>query len=45
MGVKLTLVQGHQLRMLENIVLSRIFEPKRNEVTGDERQFHNQELH
>jgi hypothetical protein len=34
-----------QLRVFENRVLSRIFEPKRDEVTGDWRKLHNDELH
>jgi hypothetical protein len=31
--------------MFENRVLRRIFGPKRNEVTGDWRKLHNEELH
>jgi hypothetical protein len=31
--------------MFENRVLRRIFEPKRDEVTGDLRKLHNEELH
>jgi hypothetical protein len=31
--------------VLENRVLSRIFGPKRDEVTGDWRKLHNEELH
>jgi hypothetical protein len=31
--------------MLENRVLRRIFGPKRNEVTGEWRKLHNEELH
>jgi hypothetical protein len=31
--------------MLENRVLRRIFGPKRDEVTGDWRKLHNEELH
>jgi hypothetical protein len=36
MGVKrfLTLMKEHRLRVFENKVLSRIFGPKKNEVTG-----------
>jgi hypothetical protein len=36
MGVKigLTLREGHRLRVFENRVLGRIFEPKRDQVTG-----------
>jgi hypothetical protein len=35
----------HRLRVFENRVLSRIFGPKRDEVTGDWRQMHNEEIH
>jgi hypothetical protein len=31
--------------VFENRVLSRIFGPKRDEVTGDRRELHNEELH
>ena len=31
--------------MLENKVLSRIFGPRRDEVTGDWRRLHNEELY
>jgi hypothetical protein len=31
--------------MFENRVLRRIFEPKRDEVTGRWRKLHNEELH
>jgi hypothetical protein len=33
------------MRILENRVLRRIFGPKRDEVTGDWRKLHNEELH
>jgi hypothetical protein len=33
------------VRVFENRVLRRIFEPKRDEVTGDWRKLHNEELH
>jgi hypothetical protein len=33
------------LRGFENRVLRRIFGPKRDEVTGDWRKLHNEELH
>jgi hypothetical protein len=36
---------GHRLRVLENRVLRRIFGPKRDEVTGEWRKLHNEELH
>jgi hypothetical protein len=32
------------LRVFENRVLRRIFEPKRDEVTGELRKLHNEEL-
>jgi hypothetical protein len=34
----------HRLRVFENMVLRRIFGPKRDEVTGDWRRLHNEEL-
>jgi hypothetical protein len=33
------------LRVFENRVLRRIFGPKRNDVTGEWRKLHNEELH
>jgi hypothetical protein len=41
----LTLREEHRLRVSENRVLTRIFGPKRDEVTGKWRKFHNEELH
>jgi hypothetical protein len=41
----LTLREEHRLRVFENRVLRRIFGPKRDEVTGEWRQLHNEELH
>jgi hypothetical protein len=41
----LTLREEHRLRVYENRVLRRIFVPKRDEVTGDWRKLHNEELH
>jgi putative SOS response-associated peptidase YedK len=35
----------HRLRVFENRFLRRIFEPKRDEVTGEWRKLHNEELH
>jgi hypothetical protein len=35
----------HRLRVFENRVLRRIFGQKRDEVTGDWRKLHNEELH
>ena len=32
------------LKVFENRVLRRIFGPKRDEVTGEERKLHNEEL-
>jgi len=36
--------EGRRLRVFENRVLKRIFGPKRNEVTGEWRKLHNEEL-
>jgi hypothetical protein len=41
----LTLGKEHRLRVFENRVLRRIFGTKRDEVTGDWRKLHNEELH
>jgi hypothetical protein len=41
----LTLSEVHRTRVLENRVLRRIFGPKRDEVTGEWRKLHNEELH
>jgi hypothetical protein len=41
----LTLREEHILRVFENKVLRRIFGPKRDEVTGEWRELHNEELH
>jgi hypothetical protein len=40
----LTLRKEHSLRVLENRVLRRIFGPKKDEVTGEWRKLHNEEL-
>jgi hypothetical protein len=40
----LILREEHRLRVLENGVLRRIFGPKRDEVTGEWRKLHNEEL-
>ena len=40
----LTLREERKLRVFENIVLGRIFGPRRDEVTGDWRRLHNEEL-
>jgi hypothetical protein len=40
-----TLREEHRLRVFENRVLRRIFGPKRDEVTGEWRKLHNEELH
>jgi hypothetical protein len=48
MGVKLgslTLREENRLRVFENRALRRIFGPKRDEVTGERRKLHNEELH
>ena len=40
----LTLREERKLRVFENMVLRRIFEPRRYEVTGEWRRLHNEEL-
>ena len=40
----LTLREERKLRVLENRVLRRIFGPRRNEVKGEWRKLHNEEL-
>jgi hypothetical protein len=40
----LTLRKEHRLRVFENRMLRRIFGPKRDEVTGEWRKLHNEEL-
>jgi hypothetical protein len=37
--------EERRLRVFENRVLRRIFVPKRNEVTGEWRKLHSEELH
>jgi hypothetical protein len=41
----LTLREEYRLTMFENRVLRRIFGPKRDEVKGEWRKLHNEELH
>jgi hypothetical protein len=41
----LILREEHRLRVFENRVLDRIFAPKSDEVTGEWRKLHNEELH
>ena len=40
----LTLREERRLRVFENRVLRRIFEPKRDEVTGEWRKLNNEEF-
>ena len=40
----LTLREERKLRVFENMVLRRIFGPRRNEVMGEWRRLHNEEL-
>ena len=40
----LTLREERKLRVSENMVLRRIFGPRRDEVTGEWRRLHNEEL-
>jgi hypothetical protein len=37
--------EEHRLRVFENRVVRRIFGPKRDEVTGEWRKLHSEELH
>jgi hypothetical protein len=41
----LILREEHTLRVFEKRVLRRIFGPKRDDVTGEWRTFHNEQLH
>jgi hypothetical protein len=41
----LILREEHKLRVFENRVLRRIFGPKRDEVTEEWKELHNEELH
>jgi hypothetical protein len=41
----LTLREEQRQRVFENRFLRRIFGPKRDEVTGEWRKLHNEELH
>jgi hypothetical protein len=41
----LILREKHRLRVFENRILRRLFGPKRDEVTGEWRKLHNEELH
>jgi hypothetical protein len=41
----LTLREEHRVRVFKNRVLRRIFSPKRDEVTGESRKLHSEELH
>jgi hypothetical protein len=41
----LTLREEHRLKVFVKRVLRRIFGPKRDEVTGEWRKLHNEELH
>jgi hypothetical protein len=43
--VSLTLREEHRMRRFENRVLRRIFGPKREEITGEWRRLHNEELY
>ena len=40
----LTLREERKLRVFENMVLRRIFGPRRDEVTGEWRRLHNEEI-
>ena len=40
----MTLLEERKLRVFENMVLMRIFGPRKDEVTGEWRRLHNEEL-
>ena len=40
----LTLSEEHTQRVLKNSVLRKVFWPKRDEITGEWRRMHNEEL-
>ena len=40
----MTLREEHRLRVFDTRVLRRVFGPKRDEVTGEWRKLHNEEL-
>jgi hypothetical protein len=44
-SIMFMLREEQRLRVFENRVLRRIFWPKRDEVTGEGRKLHNEELH
>jgi hypothetical protein len=44
LGLSPTLREERRLRVFEYMVLRRIFGPKRDEVTGEWRKLHNEEL-
>jgi hypothetical protein len=44
MAVGLSMREKHRLRMFKNTVLRKIFGPKTDEVTGEWRKVHNEEL-
>jgi hypothetical protein len=39
------LEEEHRLRVFENMVLRRIFVPKKEEITGSRRKVHNEDLY
>jgi hypothetical protein len=43
--LSLTLREEHRLRLFDNRVLRRIFGPKGDEITGEWRKLHKEELH
>jgi hypothetical protein len=43
--LSLTLREEHRLKVFENRVLRRIFGPKRNNVIGEWRKLHSEELY
>jgi hypothetical protein len=43
--LSLILREEHRLRVFENRVLRKIFGPERDEITGERRRLHNEELY
>ena len=43
--MSLTLREEHTLRVFENMMLRKLFGPKKDEVRGEWRRLHEEELH
>ena len=44
MSIMLVIYRDRRLKVYENMVLRRIFGPERDEITGEWRKLHNEEL-